>query len=316
MPWHIGIDEAGYGPNLGPFVMTLVACNTPDDGCLWNRLKSCFRRFDDTADDRLIVADSKLVYSPNNGWADLERTALTVCSHCFDQPTTLATLLDHLATDDMPMLANEAWFTGASALPMDTPGENLVADIAALRQASKDEAVTWGFCRSVIVPAPGFNDLIDRWDSKAAVLSVAITRLMQQCLENTRADPMRFTVDKHGGRNAYYALLQHVFANGLVYVEEESRQRSVYRVDGLDRQIRITFMPKADVEHFTVALASMISKYVRELLMAEFNRFWQAQVPGLEPTAGYPQDAVRYIQAIRPAMLRLGIPERAVWRRR
>ena len=25
MPWIVGIDEAGYGPNLGPFVMTAVA---------------------------------------------------------------------------------------------------------------------------------------------------------------------------------------------------------------------------------------------------------------------------------------------------
>jgi ribonuclease HII len=80
--------------------------------------------------------------------------------------------------------------------------------------------------------------------------------------------------------------------------------------------VRITVMPKADVKHFTVALASMISKYVRELLMREFNRFWQAHVPGLKPTAGYPQDAVRYIDAIRPAMAKLGIAERLVWRRR
>ena len=66
----------------------------------------------------------------------------------------------------------------------------------------------------------------------------------------------------------------------------------------------------------SVALASMISKYVRELLMREFNRYWLAHVPGLKPTAGYPQDAVRYIDAIRPALLKLGIAERAVWRSR
>jgi hypothetical protein len=49
-------------------------------------------------------------------------------------------------------------------------------------------------------------------------------------------------------------------------------------------------------------------------LMREFNRFWQAHVPGLKATAGYPLDAVRYIDAIRPAMLKLGIAERLVWR--
>ena len=30
MPWIVGLDEAGYGPNLGPFVMSLVAFRVPD----------------------------------------------------------------------------------------------------------------------------------------------------------------------------------------------------------------------------------------------------------------------------------------------
>src|SRR5436190_2011065 len=75
MPWHIGIDEAGYGPNLGPFVMTLVACRC-EEADLWTRLKSGVRRFDEPADHRLIVADSKQVYAPARGWAELERTVL------------------------------------------------------------------------------------------------------------------------------------------------------------------------------------------------------------------------------------------------
>jgi ribonuclease HII len=311
MPWQIGIDEAGYGPNLGPFVMTLVACRLPDhDADLWKLLKAAVRRFDEDADHRLIVADSKQVYSPASGWHDLEKTALA----SFASPPTLQVLLDHLAPDELPLLRNEAWFAGDTTLPTEVPADDHAAACSQWRAASESAGVAWAFCQSVIVPAPRFNDLIDKWDSKGAVLSVASTELMRRCLEATAAEPMRFTIDKHGGRNAYSALLQHAFADGIVYAEEEGRLRSVYRVEGLDRSVRITFMPKADVEHFTVALASMISKYVRELLMREFNRFWQTHVPGLAPTAGYPLDAGRYIEAIRPALLKMGMAERAVWR--
>ena len=78
----------------------------------------------------------------------------------------------------------------------------------------------------------------------------------------------------------------------------------------------MTFQPRADAEHFCVALASMVSKYVREVLMAEFNRFWEGQVPGVKPTAGYPGDSRRFFRAIHPTARRLKIRKETLWRRK
>ena len=50
--------------------------------------------------------------------------------------------------------------------------------------------------------------------------------------------------------------------------------------------------------------------------MIQFNAFWRKHVPDLAPTAGYPGDAKRFFDAIRPAMERLDIPGAAVWRRK
>ncbi|HZZ81875.1 MAG TPA: hypothetical protein VFE62_25465 [Gemmataceae bacterium] len=318
MAWQIGIDEAGYGPNLGPFVMTLVACRVPDKlhrSCLWKLLKKKIRRADEDADGRMVVADSKLVYAPTSGWCDLEKSVLAAHAGGFFAPSaTLHDLLGDLAHGDVPSLRGETWFVGDTPLPTEVEPDAAAEAIDSWRAVSASADVAWGFCRSVIVPAPRFNELIDKWDSKSAVLSVAVTQLMRQCVEHTAAEPMRFVIDKHGGRNTYSALLQEAFCEGMVLAEEEGRMRSVYRVVGLDRSVQIVVTPKADVENFTVSLASMFSKYVRELLMREFNRFWKSHIPDLKPTAGYPSDASRYFDEIRPTLAKLGISERAVWR--
>ena len=72
-------------------------------------------------------------------------------------------------------------------------------------------------------------------------------------------------------------------------------------------RVSIVFEVKADASHPAVALASMLSKYVREVLMRMFNDFWRRQQPGLAATGGYYTDGLRFLQEIEPLRQRLGI---------
>ena len=75
MPWVLGIDEAGYGPNLGPLVQASVAMQLPDDDIAgWVTLRDRIRKVGEPEDDRILVDDSKKVYSGPNGFEKLERS--------------------------------------------------------------------------------------------------------------------------------------------------------------------------------------------------------------------------------------------------
>ena len=54
-------------------------------------------------------------------------------------------------------------------------------------------------------------------------------------------------------------------------------------------------MAKGETHHLPIALASIMSKYIRELFMLFFNRYWANQVTDLRPTAGYYQDGKRFL---------------------
>ena len=68
--------------------------------------------------------------------------------------------------------------------------------------------------------------------------------------------------------------------------------------------------------HFPAAVSSMVCKYVRELSMELFNRFWQQHIPDLRPTKGYPTDAKRFRSDIAETQQRLGITNNTLWRER
>ncbi len=320
MAWVVGIDEAGYGPNLGPFVMTAAALRLPDDSAgldLWQRLAAAVRRDTDPDDGRLLIADSKIVYSPARGLRPLETAVLA--AHRPDPGDgclLLERYIEGLCPSSHPALRRECWYSGATPLPVETEAGHSDEARARFADACRGAGVTCGLVRGVVVCPEQFNALTEAAGSKGAVLRHGLAELVRACWALAGDEPLTFFIDKHGGRNTYAAMLQDAVPEGFVLAHQEGPARSVYSVAGLKREVRWTFQPRADAEHFSVALASMVSKYVREVLMGEFNRFWQGQVPGLKPTAGYPGDAKRYYDAIRPAAERLGIPEVVLWRRK
>jgi ribonuclease HII len=319
MTWIIGIDEAGYGPNLGPFVMSSVACRLPDELAerdLWSLLRPVVRRPAEPDDGRILVGDSKLIYSPARGLGHLEASVVA-----FHSGSSTNRLLSHYLEDisltSPPFLRNEPWFTGETPVPVCVEPDRCLELAVRLQTVCQHQRIQRGPIRSAIICPTEFNRIVDRWDSKGAALGHALAQLLQDFFRSDASfEPVLFWIDKHGGRNTYAAMLQEAFPEGVVTANEEGHQKSTYQVHGFPREVRLTFQPRADTEHLCVALASMVSKYVRELLMREFNAFWQKHLPALKPTAGYPGDAARFYTAIRPVMEQLGIAESTMWRKR
>jgi hypothetical protein len=318
MPWIIGIDEAGYGPHLGPFVMSSVACRVPDGAegtSLWRMLRTAVRRRAAAADGRLLIEDSKVVYTPGRGLFELERSVLA-CLGPLRAAGPLHQFIEWLSRGSDAELKPEPWYRGDSRLPVECELDEIAKAATRLTACSGKRQVEWGNVRSIIICAKTFNNMVDVHGSKGAVLARALSELLRANREAYAGERLLFFIDKHGGRNYYYAILQSALPDHLVFAEHESMDRSDYRLVGAEQEIRLTIEPRADSNHFCVALASMVSKYLRELLMGEFNRYWQTHLPELRPTAGYHGDAYRFYKEIRPVVEQLGITEAAMWRRR
>lgn len=319
--WIIGIDEAGYGPNFGPFVMTSVACRVPDHcrrANLWRLLHPAVRRSEEQDKGQLLIDDSKRVYTVH-GLAGLERGVLATLTAGGGPPfpASLPELIDWACPDDGDELRREVWYRGLQSLPIHL----MPADLGLYASRFEDVCAASGIgdwqVRSVVICPGRFNALLDEGGTKGHVLAHALTCLLRWQRSNLPGvDDLAFFIDKHGGRNTYAAMIHHALPDGIVFVERESMACSAYKIRGLERAMQLMFQPRADGEHFCVALASMVSKYLREVLMLEFNRFWQEHVPDLKPTAGYPGDAARFLQAIRQTIEKLGLREETLWRRK
>lgn len=315
----IGTDEAGYGPNLGPLVVAASAWLTPTKvgpEALYEHLQELIAAECDREDPRVAIADSKALYSPAVGLAKLECGVLSCLAALGAQPKSVASLWNTLAADSSSQRGALAWHAAEEeALPIAACPDRI---------GSCSENLTGGFgslgvklqaLRAAAVFPGQFNADCERHENKATVLSLTTLELVRGLLADLPRKPAKITCDKHGGRDRYVHLIQHVFGEEPVRVVRESKAESIYRLTLNGQRVEFQFLAKGE-RMLATALASMTAKYLREIALRPFNRFWQAHVPGLRATAGYPGDAQRFKTEIQAAQQRLGIEDRVLWRTR
>jgi len=321
MGYLIGTDEAGYGPNLGPLVISASVWQVPDGTRgedLFDRLghviAGSLAEAEKLDPPRVVIADSKILYHSGGDLRHLERGLWAAWALLGHQPHSWREVWNTLDDNNTDELCASPWFDGYDApVPDDCLAQDWAVHAPRLRDSLAAEGVRLIALRSRAVFPREFNRLLKRFGSKGALLSNLTLELITQMIGPLVADPISVICDKHGGRNRYGSLLGEHFPDRMIEVHGESRRQSVYRFGPPERQIEFCFRANAE-SCLPAALASMASKYLRELAMRAFNEFWCSRVPCLAPTAGYPQDARRFMAAITPAQRELGIDDNTIWR--
>ena len=351
----VGMDEAGYGPNLGPLVVAATAWeakrfrisdfglrieNANPQSAIRNPQSDLYYLLRDAVvreactDGRVAIADSKKLYHPGGGLRQLERAVHAALLAIGRLASRWAAIVDALAADPAGHHLPLAWHADFDCrLPIDATADEVTPLGTRLSEVCKAVGLRPIAVRARLVFPAEFNALVDLHGNKGAALSHVTIGLLRDVLQSLHhADqqpsseiyptpaprpltPTFVVCDKHGGRNHYAALLQHFFSDHWIEPLCEGRAESRYQWGSAESRVEVAFRTGGEA-FLPAALASMTAKYLRELSMRAFNEFWCARVPGLCPTAGYPVDARRFKMEISNVQRALDIDDRILWRSR
>jgi len=207
-----GIDEAGFGPVLGPLVVSAVVFETPGDGevDLWRQLAPAVARAPRKRHAGVAVGDSKRIYSPSTGLVHLERGGLGFLSLLDQSCDSLRGLLAWLGPDALAAMDEYPWYRGADvALPVEADATDLRLRANGLRTAMADAGIRLLGGQVRLLPAGHFNRLVAATDNKATTLCDQTFALIDWVWRNRpHGASVRLVVDRQGGRRRHPPILQ------------------------------------------------------------------------------------------------------------
>ncbi len=322
---YAGIDEAGYGPLLGPLCVAAsvfviersdASRGAPD---LWTALDGAVCRAGNDRRGRVAVDDSKRLKGANDAKGHplrhLERGVLAFLAAGGEVLPADDGALVHQLGASPPCRDEAPWYDGVNQLPMSLEAGQIEIAAATLRRAFERAGVRCTGLLCEIVDAGEFNRRFGLSRNKATVSFDSVVQLVESIWRRWPEEHPRVVIDRQGGRSRYREALSLCFPEAEITVLGETERVSRYRLDRRGSRLTVSFEAESESAHLPTALASMTAKLVRELLMARFNRWFAAQCPGVRRTAGYVQDGRRWLAEVAPALDALRIDREHLVRR-
>jgi hypothetical protein len=307
----IGLDEAGYGPLLGPLVVGAAAFRLAGGarGATASAdLRAALRGLACRAGEGrrgaalpVVLDDSKEV-KRRHGVEGLSRGARWAAAAAGRrEPQDLGDWLERFADRPPAVLLADPWHGEPELARL--PSGDFPDDLRARCLLTGVEPL--GLWVSPALP----HELNEAWagtDNKARVLFLSTMTLLLRVLAEVPAaaagETVEVRLDREGGRLDYLAWLADVFPFHGVEELQAPDDEARYRVVDGGREIRLTFVTRGDGRHLEIGLASMAAKLTRELFLERMNAWFGARLPGLKPTAGYVEDGRRWLQDAAPVL--------------
>ena len=313
---YAGIDEAGYGPLFGPLVIArsifVLDQHAPTLGppSLWSLLRSTVCKKPGDKKKRLAINDSKILYKPAWSLEHIERGVLSFLSTSGIIPKNLNELLEKLAYDQLSCQIKHDWYhasDGGPRVPLFLSLSQLDKSKRRLHRAMLNNSIHLADIKAAVVFEDRFNQMVRIKGSKTGCAWTFVSgHLRSIWLRYGEHHPL-VIVDRQGGRRSYQPLLEPIFYPAKSSTLYENPLESCYRISHFNRQMHILVRVRSEHRHFPAAMASMVAKYLRELLMMRFQNFWSVHAPKIKPTFGYFKDGKRFLKEIEPHITELNI---------
>jgi len=322
----IGVDEAGYGPSMGPLTICATAWRVPmglDASEMTSMLEpELLAKPIKQNSVHVPIGDSKKIHRDEYAVEGLILGSRFL-SFAIDGkvPTEWDAKIASFAKEDWSRLASIPWYVkrpSAHAMILDTKFPDQANYFQAAFQKTQSLEMQLVGIRMRVIDEIDFNRQVDRTGNKSTLLSEASLALVKQVIRelSEKGEDVEVYCDKHGGRNRYQAVLTYSFDEEWFEIEIESRACSRYQAKWDEHAIRIQFKVDGD-SIFPSAAASIVAKWTREELMDRLNGFWESKVAGgIKATAGYYVDATRFAKQIDAAVKKLGLVRDQWWRKK
>jgi ribonuclease HII len=300
--FRMGIDENGLGPRLGPLVVTAVVARVTEEGEVVARRKPRGSLASRLGDSKAMIAHGDVALG--EAWARALAARLGL------EASDPDALIHALALDSRQEL-RKMCPSHVEAQCWNTDRETFEAEPEMIARLTDDldrlagRGVDVVGVRSSLVCTKRLNDERERGRSRFDVDLHAMERIVLDTRDRVVGE-----LDAVCGKVGGYARYSDAFgplAGRLHAIIEEGQKRSAYSFPGIGT---IAFVRDADASHLLVAMASMVGKWIREVMMARVVRFYGVENDAERGASGYHDPVTdRFVAATALVRRKNRIPE-------